>query len=765
MGMPIDEALATLLAQDPYRDFVTHVEHVEPRRAVPGALRTPLPPVFQEYLDERDWHLHRHQATVVDTLRQGHHVMVTTSTASGKTLGFNLPILERLAADAQATALYVYPTKALAQDQWKNLQGLTDALNLNVSAAIYDGDTPNAQRSRIRTTSRVILTNFYMLHQVLAWAHQWDRFWSHLAFVVIDEAHMYRGVFGSNVALLIRRLRRLLALYGVHPQFVMASATLANPTEFGTELTGVTPVLVDQDGSGHGAQSIVIYNPEALGPGGASPHQETARIVAANVAAGVPTLAFTVSRHMAELVTQWTRDFLRDSAPALVDRVAPYRAGYLPRERRDLEAALRSGIIRGMVSTNALEVGIDIGHLDAVVMSGFPGTMISARQQMGRAGRSDQPSMVVWVPFANPLDQYLARHPAMFFRRPHERATVDVANPYILAGHLLCATAERPLRAPEIEQYFGPSALALLASLGEQDLVRETPRGWVYQSHPAPSQIVSLTGIGTRPVVKVLIDGEHLLETIDWAKALEEAHPGAVLLHQAESYVVSALDLDRQVAIVTKQTVDYWTDPIKMVDIRVVAERRTRAWGRGRLVWGEVEVTEHVVGYKIRKFDQVVGHQVLSLPPVTYKTMGLWFVMADDMVASLAPRSEVAGGLHAAEHAMIGMMPLHVLCDRWDLGGVSTPVHPDTLAPTIFVYEGVEGGIGLTEKGYLLAHDIIRTTKELLRDCPCEEGCPSCVLSPKCGNDNNPINKRVALALLQILDSVDEGARPVPSGQ
>ncbi|MGC8486967.1 MAG: DEAD/DEAH box helicase [Clostridia bacterium] len=747
--MSVEHLYRALRQEEPFRDFVTHVEDVPPRQPVAGHLRAPLPGAFQQYLDRRGFTLRRHQALTIDHLRAGSHVLIATPTASGKTLGFNIPVLERLMLDPEATALYVYPTKALSQDQFTHLAELAREVCVDPGAAVYDGDTPSGRRPAIRERSRLVLTNFYMLHQTLPWAHQWDRFLRHLAFVVIDEAHTYRGVFGSNVALLIRRLRRLLALYGAEPQFVLASATIANPAEFFLRLTGLDPVVVDQDGSARGRKRYVFYNPEALGPNIASPHQETARILARAVEEDVQTLCFAVSRQLAELVARWTREALGSTRPAMVERVSPYRAGYLPHERRELEEGLRRGDIRGMVSTNALEVGIDIGSLDAVIMSGFPGTMISARQQAGRAGRGEEDSLVVWVPFADQLDQYLARHPDAFFGRPHEHAIVDLENPYILAGHLLCAAAERPLTVEEAARFFGPKAAAVLESLAHQGLLRLTPRGYVYQSHPAASQVVSLDATGLQPTVKVVTEDEVLLETMDWTKALEEAHPGAVLLHRAETYVVSALDLDHYVATAKKQPVDYWTDPVKLVDIHILDERRLREGGGVRLSWGEIEVTEQVTGYKTRVFDQMISLNGLTLPSVTYKTTGMWFTLPEDFVRELRLRHRnVMGGLHGAEHAMIGLMPLSVLCDRWDLGGLSVPVHPDTAAATVFVHEGVEGGIGLTEKGFELAHDIVRATYDLVRTCPCEVGCPSCVYSPKCSNDNLPMDKQLAIEVL-----------------
>ncbi len=763
--MSIESFLETLTQRAPYRDFVTHVEERPARAARDGRLDRPLAPPLADYLARRGVTLRVHQAEAITAIRAGRHVLLTTPPASGKTLAFNLPVWERLLADPAATALYLYPTKALAQDQWVALDALARAVPAGIAPAVYDGDTPAARRARIRAESRLVLTNFYMLHQTLGWAHQWERFWSHLAVVVIDEAHVYRGVFGSNVALVLRRLARLLDAVHAAPQFVLASATLANAEEFAHQLTGVHPLVIDDaaDGSARGRQHFVFYNPEALGPGMASAHQETARLLAAGVEHGVQTLAFAVSRQLAELVAREAREMGRARNAPWADAVAPYRAGYLPSERRALEGALREGRIRGMVSTNALELGVDIGSLGAVILSGFPGTMVSARQQAGRAGRGVDASVVVWVPFSDPLDQYLARRPALFFGRPHEHALIDRHNPYILSGHLLCAAAERPLDRESAARWFGPAAGEALDQLQGRGLLRDTPRGLVYQGRPAAHQVVSLDATGLQTTVKVLREGAFVLETMDWTRALSEAHPGAVLLHGAETYVVSSLDLTHSVAAVTKQRVDYWTEPIKSVDIHILEEHRAREEAGLRLCWGDVEVTERVVGFKTRRGDEVVAQDALDLPPNTYRTRALWFTLPEEF--SRQRRLEHAnlfGGLHGAEHALVGLMPLWVLCDRRDLGALSVWHHPDTGQATLFVHEHAPGGIGLTERGFLRAAALAAATHELVRDCPCQVGCPSCVYSPTCSNDNVPLDKGVAIEVLALLAKIPDAQAASP---
>ncbi len=757
--MSVESLLETLTRRPPFRDFVTHVEERPARTAREGWLAEPLAPPLARYLAQRGLVLRTHQAQAIAAIRAGRHVLLSTPPASGKTLAFNLPIWERLLADPEATALYLYPTKALAQDQWTSLTALAAAVPARVLPAVYDGDTPPGQRARIRAQSRLVLSNFYMLHQTLGWAHQWERFWSHLAFVVIDEAHVYRGVFGSNAALVVRRLARLLDAVGAAPQYVLASATLANAAELAERLTGVDPShldVIDDDGSARGQQHFVFYNPEALGRGLASPHQETARILAAGVAHGVQTLAFAVSRQLAELVARQARALAAAEHAPFGDQVAPYRAGYLPSERRALEGDLRSGRIRGLVSTNALELGVDIGSLGAVVLSGFPGTMVSVRQQAGRAGRGEDASLVVWVPFADPLDQYLARRPAVFFGRPHEHAVIDLGNPYILSGHLLCAAAERPLDRPAARRFFGPAADGVLDQLQARGLLRETPRGLVYQSRPAAHQVVALDATGMQATVKVLREGDggeaFVLETMDWTRALSEAHPGAVLLHGAKTHVVSSLDLTHYVATVKRQRVDYWTEPMKSVVIHILDERDTREHGELKLSWGDVEVTEQVVGYKTRRGDEVVAQDTVDLPPVTYRTRALWFTLPEAFSRQRRlERANLPGGLHGAEHALASLMPLWVLCDRRDLGALSVWHHPDTGAATIFIHEHAEGGIGLTERGFDRARALAEATHALVRDCPCQAGCPSCVYSPTCSSDNLPMDKSMAIEVLAQL--------------
>jgi DEAD/DEAH box helicase domain-containing protein len=454
---------------------------------------------------------------------------------------------------------------------------------------------------------------------------------------------------------------------------------------------------------------------------------------------------------MTELITQWSREELGDRRGRHPDEVAAYRAGYLPEERRTIENHLKSGVLRGVVSTNALELGIDIGSLDAVIISGYPGTVISTWQQAGRAGRRSGEAVANLVGFQNPLDQYFMRHPEAFFSRPHEHAIIDCRNPYILSGHLLCAAAELPVDLERDLPLFGETARPLLESLEGCKLLRRTPRGWVYAGKGRAADAVQLNGISAL-TFRVLCNG-RLIETMDRGQAYREAHPGAVMLHGGSSYVVQHLDLEERTIRVKESDGDLYTQPMKSVDMRVLSETDQREAGGVGIHFGDVEVTEDYTGYKILKYNQVVGMEPLDLPPLRFETEAVWFTVPDGVTESIANRGmDVAGGLHGIEHAMIGVAPFHVICDRWDIGGLSTRFHPDTEGATVFIYDGCEGGIGLSEKAFALLPAIVRTAGELVASCTCDEGCPACIYSPKCGNDNQPLDKQATIALLSFLE-------------
>ncbi|MBT9145678.1 MAG: RNA helicase CrhR [candidate division WS2 bacterium] len=744
----VERIISALKKNSRYKDRVEHIEILLPKEPIYGELKKDLSRNIKNYLLKKSIKLYKHQCDAIESLRAGKSVIITTPTASGKTLAFNIPIFERLARDKSATALYLYPTKALSNDQLKVIKEFESLSGIGVNPNVYDGDTPPNKRPKIREISRIIISNPYELHQVLPWHYKWQKFFGNLKFVVIDEAHQYRGVFGSNVAFLIRRLRRICSFYGSEPQFILSTATLANPIEFGENLIGHQFNLISNDGSPKGKKYFIFYNPYFDGVGTLSIHQETKDLFLFFVRNNLQTLCFTVSRKMAELIALWSKKELKESESYLVDKITAYRAGYLPVERRGIENNLKNGILKGITSTNALELGIDVGSLDSVVISGYPGTIISTWQQAGRSGRGVSGSLATLVAFQNPLDQYFMRHPKIFFDKSHEHAIIDLSNPYIVSGHLMCAASELPIQLGEDGIYFGDDAEDILKALEKQGLVQDTPNGWVYSGKGRTTEAVSLANISSE-IFKVICDGE-LLETMDRTQAYREAHKGAVLLHQGETYMVEDLDLKNSLVQVKKRDVDYYTEAMKVVDITIIEEIEKKEIGNFAFSFGDVEVNEQYVGYKIMKYDKVIGMEGLDLPPLNYKTMGLWFTIPEDIRKKIKDENlDFAGGLHGIEHAMIGIMPFHVMCDRWDLGGVSTSNHPDTMEPTIFIYDGFEGGIGLTEKSFELIVEIVKMTYELVRDCKCENGCPACIYSPKCGNGNKPLDKKGTILVLK----------------
>ena len=748
--MAVADVIRLLGVNPMYRNRVVHTEISEPELPQFGTLEVPPGDTLASYLTHHRIHLYSHQCDAINRIWSGKNVIITTPTASGKTLAFNLPVFEELERDNGARALYLYPTKALSNDQLATLEQMVQFTGISARPAIYDGDTPQSKRAAIRENSRIIISNPHELHQVLSWHAKWRPFFSNLKFIVIDEAHRYRGVFGSHIALLLRRLVRLCHFYGSSPQFILSTATLANPLEFAGKLTGQSFVLVDVDGSPHGRKHFVLYNPFYDGIGERSTYQETKDLLVSCVKENLQTLCFTGSRKMAELVTMWTREDIRRSSARLAESISAYRAGYLPEERRVIEHQLKEGKIKGVVSTNALELGIDVGSLDAVIIAGYPGTMTSTRQQAGRAGRKGEDSLAILVAFANPLDQYFMRHPQHFFSRSHENAIIDTENPYIVSGHLLCAAAELPLRETTDRQYFGEKFPDLLSELASSDLIRKTSRGWVYSGRGRAADAVNLDGI-PGSTFRILCHG-RLLETMDQAQAYREAHKGAIMLHQGETYVVNEMDLENHTIRVTETDVDYYTQPLKEVDLSIIELLETRMVHGARCAFGDVEVTEQYTGYKLKRKDTLIGVEPLDLPPITFRTKAFWVIPAPDTEQRVKDSNlDLAGGLHGAEHAIIALMPLHVMCDRWDIGGLSSPAFGEYCEPTVFVYDGYEGGIGLAEKAYELLPDVFSSAHELVRDCGCDEGCPSCIYSPKCGNDNQPLDKIAAVLILMDL--------------
>jgi DEAD/DEAH box helicase domain-containing protein len=789
---------------------LVHVTRFPARAGEPAPLPEDLPPPLRARLRaEGVTSLWSHQVEALTRVRRGEHVVVATGTASGKSLAYQLPAVERLLADDRAAVLYLAPTKALGHDQLRVLRALRLPA---VRAAVLDGDTPQAERQAIRHTANWILTNPDLLHHSLLPRHAWWAEVLHrLTMVVIDEAHVARGVFGGHVALVLRRLRRLADRYGADPTFVLASATIGNPAEHASALTGLEVAAVTRDGSPRGALTLGLWLPPleeddastapadaqataarsdeavladaedrspeggplaATGSRRRSLLREVGDLLASFVAADVQTLAFTRSRKGAEVIALMAQERLADGGGAAAARggeaavgeppttgapptVGAYRGGYLPEERRRLEAQLRDGTVRGLVATEALELGIDVAGLDAVLLAGWPGTTASFWQRLGRAGRAGGPAAGVLVAQEDPLDHYLVTHPDALLTRPPEDAIVDPANPYLLAPHLRCACQEVPLGTDEAVERFGDTAPELLATdVADGRLrLRKDRHHWI--SRDRASAAVDLRGTGGATIRIVDVGTGALIGDVDEARAMRQTHPGAIYLHQGRTFRVIDLDLDRHLALVEETgRLGITTRPSTTTDIGILEELEASAWEEVAVRLGRVEVTTQVVGYEVLRLgsDEVLERVDLDLPPTQLRTVAVWYAVPEATLlgAGLA-RHQVPGSLHAAEHAAIGMLPLLALCDRWDLGGLSTAWHPDTDQPTVFVYDGVPGGAGLAERSYHRLPEHLTVTRETIATCGCRSGCPSCVQSPKCGNGNDPLDKAGAVTLLDLL--------------
>jgi DEAD/DEAH box helicase domain-containing protein len=705
--------------------------------------------------------LYRHQSQAYAAVKRGEHVVVATGTASGKTLAFNLPVLDALAAEPKLRALYLYPTKALAQDQARALS----AFRLpRLRAAIYDGDTEAERRWQIRKWSNVILTNPDMLHiGVLPHHDRWGDVLQNLRYVVVDEAHVYRGVFGSHVANVLRRLRRAAAVYGAEPQFILASATIANPGELAESLLGLDATVIEKDTAPRAARTVAFWNPPLLDEQlqlRASALGEGAKLLADLVARELRTICFAKSRKAAELIHR----FACERVPELADRLSPYRAGYTPAQRREIERRLVEGELLGVTATDALELGIDIGLLDCAISVGFPGTVASLRQQWGRAGRRAK-GLAVLVASEDALDQFFMREPETLMSRQVEAALLDHANPRVLDGHVRAAAFEGPLDERDVP-FLGPQALERAELLAEAGDLKQTNAGYVWAGRDYPAARFSLRSTTPDAFSVVDVTTGSVLGVVERERAYSTVHEGAVYLHLGESYQVVALDLDARTALVEPFASDYYTQAKKetttAIDRVEVTQRRLGM----DVFFGMVAVTEQVVGYQKKSIrDQTTLDLVtLDLPETTFETEAVWYLPEPWMLEGMDSIERLLGSLHAAEHSMIALLPLWAMCDRWDIGGLSTNLHFQTGRPTVFVYDGHPGGVGIARRGFDQLEGWVADTEKLLAGCPCESGCPSCVQSPKCGNLNEFLDKTGALTLLRRMLEGGEGpGKPGPS--
>ncbi|WP_431238523.1 DEAD/DEAH box helicase [Mycolicibacterium aichiense] len=716
---------------------------------------------FHDHGIDEPW---SHQVQAAELAHAGRHVVISTGTASGKSLAFQLPIMDALARDPRARALYLSPTKALGHDQLRTAHSLTSAVAAlaDVAPTSYDGDTPVEVRKFARERSRWLFSNPDMIHLSLLRNHaRWAVYLRGLRYIVVDECHYYRGIFGSNVAMVLRRLLRLCQRYapasGPGPTVIFASATTAAPGETAAELIGQTVTAVTEDGSPHGARTVALWEPELrtdlTGENGApvrrSAGAETARMMADLVAEGARTLTFVRSRRGAELTALGARARLEDIAPHLLDTVASYRAGYLAEDRRELERALADGELRGLATTNALELGIDIAGLDAVLLAGFPGTVASFWQQAGRSGRRGQSALVVLVARDDPLDTYLVHHPEALLDKPVERVVIDPTNPYVVGPQLLCAATEMPLEEAEVRRW---EAEPVAAELVDDGLLRRRGGKYFPAAGLDPHPAVDIRGSAGGSVAIVEAGTGRMLGSADAGQAPAAVHPGAVYLHQGESYLVDSLSFSDGVAFVHAEDPGYTTFAREVTDITVTGTGERVHHGPVTLGLVPVSVTHRVIGYLRRRLSgEVIDFVELDMPEQCLQTTAVMYTITPEALAhSGIEQLRIPGSLHAAEHAAIGLLPLVASCDRGDIGGVSTAVGADGL-PTVFVYDGHPGGAGFAERGYRLVTTWLGATAAAIEACECPHGCPSCVQSPKCGNGNDPLDKSGAVAVLNLV--------------
>jgi DEAD/DEAH box helicase domain-containing protein len=731
--------LEDIVSSQGYAGQIVHTEEIPAREAAYGELAEPLPGPIREALSSLDIRrLYSHQAEAIESIRAGKHTAVVTGTASGKTLCYNLPVLERLLANPEAKALYLFPTKALAQDQVRGLRRLADShpeLADLVRCGTYDGDTPSPTRRKLRREANVIMSNPDMLHQgILPYHSGWGGFLADLDFVVVDEIHTYRGIFGSNVANVLRRLSRICRHYGSSPTYVCCSATIANPAELAERLIGMPVQLVDQDGSPRGPKRFILWNPPYIDTGKMerrSSNEEGHRLLVSLLRKKVQSIAFARTRIVAELLFKYTAEALEKVSPSLAEAVRPYRAGYLPEERREIERQLFSGELLGVTSTNALELGIDVGTLDASLIVGYPGTIASTWQQAGRAGRGTDEALVALIAYNDPLDQYLMLRPEYLFGRSPEHAVIDPENPYLLAGHVRCAAFELPLREEDGE-CFGEQVMPILEILDDLGQVNRIDDAWYWSSTDYPAAEVALrTQSDDTYTIMDTSDGNRVIGMVDSISAPETVYPGGVYLHEGETHLVRDLDLEARAAYVERQHVDYYTQAVLDSSIRAGERQAEQDYAGGQLCFGEATVTWRTTAFKKIKFytQENVGYSRLELPAQNLETASCWFAPSEEAL-SLVSQHEMKPieGLVGIRNVAVNMLPLLAMCDRLDVGGIVDSTNFGT--PTLFLYDRYPGGLGFAERGYKLFESLMEECLGAIAKCACDQGCPSCVGLP-----------------------------------
>ena len=767
-----EDFLNYLKSQDFYCGQISHIEHFPELKPRFENLDKPLRKRLERWLDHKDIRLWRHQAEAINSIRQGNNTVIVTSTASGKSLCYNLPVLDTLLNDEKTTALYLFPTKALARDQFFQLKTILADTNIKTNRiGVYDGDTNSNEKRYILANANIIITNPYGLHFYLPWLKQnWRRVCSNLKYIVLDEIHIYRGIFGSNFALLLRRLKRILDLFHVKPIWILSSATISNAKDFCEKLIGEDFVVIDKDDSPSGAKKVILWDLPYDKVSGKyrSAHQETKNLFISHLKykGGIQTLTFTLSRKMAELQAIWTRKAL----PTLKDRIYSYRAGISKSKRREIEDRFKRKEILGISSTNALELGIDIGSLDATISSGFPGTIASFKQQIGRSGRGSDLSISTFIPMQNPLDLFYVHNHDQLFGKIQEEILITLKNKYILKNHLCCAAKELPISKNEYHK-FGIEEKRLfddcIEELINDSLLMIRTDKYYWKGEFFPNEKYGLNALSSK-AYKVILrvnNIEQLLTVEDESYVFRDLHPGAVYLYEAETYIVQDLNLDEKIVYLLRSDVEFYTQSLKHTDIAALEILLQDNTGQKNLIekfFGRVKVEHEYYSYKVidtLSQETISRHPLDNIPIIEFETQAVWFGIPFEYQKELELKGFSLGGtIHAVEHAMIAMAPALAQISRWDLGGVSIDFDPVKQQPVIYVYDAYRGGIGISEQLYLQLIDLLHLALKLIETCSCktDNGCPACVMSPKCGNNNDPLDKEGALFLLRLLLNIDQ---------
>ena len=761
--------LKFIKSQDYYRDQIFHVEHIPESKVQYGDLEKPLRKRLQRWLDNNDIKLWRHQAEAINSIRNKKNTVTVTSTASGKSLCYNLPVIESILEDPINTALYLFPTKALARDQFDKLSKLFEETNIKQTRiGVYDGDVEPQEKRQILDNANIIITNPYGLHFYLPWfKKKWNRICKNLKYIVLDEIHTYRGIFGSNFALLLRRLKRILKTYNVQPIWILSSATIYNAKFFCEKLVGEKFTIVDKDYSPSSAKKVILWDLpyDKVSKKYRSAHQETKNLYISHLKQNIQTLTFTLSRKMAELQAIWTKTAL----PSLKNKIFSYRAGISKNKRREIEQNFKNRKILGISSTNALELGIDIGSLDATISSGFPGTISSFKQQIGRAGRGTDLSISTLIPMQNPLDLFYIHNPNQLFGPIQEEILITLENKYLLKNHLCCASREIPIKINEYQNFGLHDIILFNECLGElvsENLLMKRGDKYYWKSDFFPHEKYGLNDLSNRSYKVILRTDqiEGFLTVEDESFVFRDLHPGAIYLYEAETYLVEELDLDEHLVFLRKANVDFYTQSLRHTDItplEILSEKKIGISKNIEVFFGVVKVEHEYYSYKV--VDTITQETrsrfpLEDIPIIRFETKALWFLIPFEYQKDLELDGyEIGDCIHATEHTMIAMAPAIAQISRWDLGGVSIDFDPVKQQPIIYIYDGYRGGIGISELLYQKLEELFVLSYNLLNSCKCESGCACCTYSPKCGNMNQNLSKEGALKLLKKLLNKSQG--------